>query len=185
MTPFLKGDPGRTYEFSPPDRVDAIEKLFVAMMESLGPGDEYHTLSTLPFWLSFKDSGRDFLEACGMAMQERHVVIKRILVVPDALLEPERMVIRNHRSLRDTVGAERYQLKIVRESRKKALQPKGHIGICYRKAELITAFHVGYDNGTPPRVATIRLRADAKDAIREFHDTWSKAGLMDQELPGK
>lgn len=182
MTRFINEMPGSAYRFQPPGRSDAVEQLFIAMIESLEPGDEYLTLSTLPFWRSFAEDGDAYRESCRKAA-ERGVFIRRIMIVPENCDEDEKRIVQAHFRAYKSVEST-YELRISRVPRPQSLLPKGHVGVCHRKElGVTTAFQPDYgDTADPPRVIAIRLRDDADDAAREFEERWEKTPRLGPEL---
>lgn len=184
MTKFLNEMPGPAYRFEPPGRSDAVEQLFIAMIESLEPEDEYLTVSTLPFWRSFHDNGVVYREACRKAAG-RGVFIRRLMIVPEDCDEHEKQIIRDHISVHKSVERT-YELRIFPVPRPRSLRPQGHVGVCHRRElGVTTAFQPDYDSADPPHVIAIRLRDDAEDAAREFEERWEKAPKLEQNWSGE
>ncbi|HEV7671708.1 MAG TPA: hypothetical protein VGS22_24565 [Thermoanaerobaculia bacterium] len=179
MTSFIQEKRGPTYSFQPPKRSGAIEQLFVAMIESLEKGDEYHTLSTIQFWRSFENDGALFREACRRAAN-RGVLVRRLLIVPEGADKDEERIVRGHLSVRNSTP-ENYDLRVLKLPRDQAQRPLGHVGVCKRNGiGVTTAFEPVYDEESrPPRVKAIRLRNDADDAVREFEERWREVQIYD------
>lgn len=178
MTNFLHESSSASYRFEPPRRADAVEQLFIAMIDSLEPGDEYLTLSTIPFWRSFRDDGEAYREACRKAA-ERGVHIRRLLMIPDECTEIENRLVRAHVRVHQQV--ESYELRILSVPRPQSLRPYGHVGVCHRKSlRVTTAFEPDYDGVDDPKIIGIRLRNDAEHIARDFEETWKKTPALDK-----
>jgi hypothetical protein len=173
MTQFMRSTSTSPYKFEPAAPTEAIEHLFIAMMKSLGRDDTYDTLSTIPFWQSFRDNGRRFREVCAESCK-RGVKVRRLLVIPEQLDSVESRVVLGHIQL-CAASAKAYELRIEQVPRERALFDEGHVGICdHKEWGVATAFEPDYSGTNPPRVVAIRLRNDATDAKREFEERWAR-----------
>jgi|GEM_PF-4063820 len=183
MTRFLKETPGPAYKFEPAGRPDAVEQVFIAMIDSLEQGDEYVTLSTLVFWLGFRDNGNAFRLACIKAA-ERQVSVRRLLIVPDDPTEIEKELIKVHvRTYKTTIG--KYELRIQEMPRSSAFKEKGYGGVCTRRdLGVVTAFQPEYEGLESPRIIGIRLRDDAEDAASEFEERWRAIPALNKREVG-